>query len=144
MRFLSQRLEIADNSLVRRLAIAKQRKSEVGFVKQVLSSSNRTYTYSSSSKNSSLRRHSIASSCLGCDFASNTRSVTCIHRPNGFPFDSQSPRFSREWAYQSLGIRQAGLLELGSRKDDFIVCISKYNDDWRCGGEYRARDERNG
>jgi len=39
MRLLSQRLETAERHLDRRLEIAKQRKAEVGFVKEVLSSS---------------------------------------------------------------------------------------------------------
>ena len=41
MRLLSQRLIIADQTLDRRLQIAKQRKEEVGFLKDVLASSGR-------------------------------------------------------------------------------------------------------
>lgn len=42
MRLLSSRLETAEGLLDRRLEIAKQRRAEVGFVKDILSSSNRT------------------------------------------------------------------------------------------------------
>lgn len=40
-RLVSQRLEQAEKALERRLQIAKQRKAEVGFVKDVLSASGR-------------------------------------------------------------------------------------------------------